>query len=94
MVPLTGSARSALKPLPISNLLHSQHLSNDQHKDVVTEPLVKTRFTNFVFLNGHPLNVLTKGMYEAQGTGRQGMYKGGGVMTKTKTPGTPLGWAT
>ena len=30
VVPLTGSARSAPKPLPISKLLHSQHLSDDQ----------------------------------------------------------------
>ena len=60
--PLTGSARSAPKPLTISNLLHSQHLSDDQHKDVINEHLVQTRPAQFDFMNGHPLNVLPKGM--------------------------------
>ena len=32
-MPLTGSARSAPKALTISKLLHSQHLSDDQHRD-------------------------------------------------------------
>ena len=41
VAPLTGLARSTPKPLTISNLLHSQHLSDDQHKDVVNKPLVK-----------------------------------------------------
>ena len=66
-MPPTGSVRSAPKPLPISNLLHSQHLSDDQPKDVVNEPLlgglfVKTRLAYFVFLNEHPLNVLPKAL--------------------------------
>ena len=43
VVPLTGSACSAPTPPINSNLLHSQHLSNDQHKDVKNEPLVETR---------------------------------------------------
>ena len=59
-MPPTGSARSAPKPLTISNLLHSQHRSDDQPKDAVNEPLlgglfVKTRLAYFVFVNGHPL---------------------------------------
>ena len=52
VVPLTGSACSAPKPLPISNLLHSQHLSDDQHKNVMNEPRVKTWLSQFVSMNG------------------------------------------
>ena len=66
VVPLTGSARSAPKPLTISNLLHSQH------KDVVNEPIVKTRLAQIVFMNGHLLNVRPKGMYKAEDAGRRG----------------------
>ena len=49
VVPLTGAARSTPKPLPISNLLHSQHLSNDWHKDVMNKPLIKNRLASFVY---------------------------------------------
>ena len=79
VVPLTGSACSAPKPLTISNLLHSQHQSNDQHKDVMKEPRIKTQLAQFVSMNGQLLNVLPKGRYEAEGAGRRGMYKGGGT---------------
>ena len=87
VVPLTGSDRSAPQPHPISKL-HSQHLSDDRHKDVVNKALVKTRLANFVFENGHPL---CRGMHEAGGTGRQGVYEGGarGVTTRIRTPATP-----
>ena len=34
VTPLTGSDRSAPKPLTSTNHLYSQHQSNDQHKDV------------------------------------------------------------
>ena len=85
VVPLTGSARSAPKPLTISNLLYSQHQSDDQHKDVVNEPSIKTRLAQFVSMNRQPLNVLPKGRYEAEGAGRRGMYEGGGATTRTKT---------
>ena len=77
--PLTGSARFAPKPLTISNLLHSQHLSDDQHKDVVNDHLVKTRPTQFDFMNGHTLNVLPKCRYKAKGAGCRGMHEGGGA---------------
>ena len=56
--PLTGSARSAPKPLTISNPLHSQHQSDDQYKDVMKEPRVKTKLDQFVSVNRQPLNVL------------------------------------
>ena len=62
VVPLTGSARSAPKPLTISNLLYSQHQSDDQHKDVMNEPSIKTRLAQFVSMNRQPVNVLPKGM--------------------------------
>ena len=77
--PFTGSARFAPKPLTISNLLHSQHLSDDQHKDVVNDHLVKTRPTQFNFMNGHTLNVLPKCRYKAKGAGCRGMHEGGGA---------------
>ena len=73
VVPLTGSARSAPKPLTISNLLHSQH------KDVMNEPIVKTRLAQIVFMNGHLLNVRPKGMCKAEDAGRCGRYEGGGA---------------
>ena len=54
-------------------------MSDDRHKDVMNKALVKTRLANFVFENGHPLNVLPKGMYEAGGAGCRGVYEGGGA---------------
>ena len=54
-------------------------MSDDRHKDVVNKAHVKTRLANFVFKNGHPLNVLHKGMYEAGGAGCRGLYEGGGT---------------
>ena len=71
VVLLTGSARSAPKPLSISNRLHSQHMSNERHKDVVNKALVKNRPASFVFEYGHPLNAQPKGMYEAEGVVRR-----------------------
>ena len=90
-MPLTGSARSAPKPLPISRLLHSQYLSDDRHKDVKNKALVKNRLASFVFEHRHPLNIQPKGMYKAEGAGH---VRGRGVTTKTKTPATPPGRAT
>ena len=55
----TPRCKSCLSPKPftISNLLHSQHQSDDQPKDTMNKPLfgglfVKTRLANFVYLNG------------------------------------------
>ena len=78
-MPLTGSARSAPKPLTSSNPLHSQHLSNDQPKDVENKLLDKNRYDQYVIRNGHPHNGQPKDRYEDEGTGRRGMYEGGGV---------------
>ena len=53
VVPLTGSTRYTPKPPPISDLLPSQHQSNNQPKDAKNKPqlgglYVKTRLANLV----------------------------------------------
>ena len=67
--PLTVAARSAPKALASPNIMHTQHLRDNQHRDV------KTRPAQLVFTEGHPPNHLPKGRYK--GAGRRGMYKGG-----------------
>ena len=69
VVPLTGSVRSAPKPIPNSNHLHSQHLNNNQHKDVVNKPLLKNRITSFIVKHGHLLKEKPKGKYKGEGKG-------------------------
>ena len=57
VVPPTGSDRSAPKPLTIANLLHYQHLSDDQHEDNVNKPLNKTRLAKFASMFVNPARV-------------------------------------
>ena len=72
--PLTVAACSAPKALASPNIMHTQHLRDNQHRDVENEAHVKTRPAQLVFTEGHPPNHLPKGRYK--GAGRRGMYKG------------------
>ena len=66
--PLTGAARSAPKTLANPNILHTQHLSDNQHRDVKNETHAKTQL---VGTEGHQLSGLPKGRHEDEGVGRQ-----------------------
>ena len=77
VVPLTGSVRSAPKPLPSSNQPHSQHLNYDQNEDIVNKPIVNNRIAILVFKHGHLLNNQPKGKHEGKGEWRRYEYEGG-----------------
>ena len=90
--PLTGAACSAPNPLASSNILHTQQLSDNRHKDVKNEAHIKTRTTQHVVTEGHLLYDLPKGKYEVKNERQQGSYKGGGAgrYGKNKTESTGL----
>ena len=87
LVPLTGLARSAPKPLTSSNPLHTPRLSNDQPKDVMNELLVENRLDQYVIRNGHctTSSPRTGTRPRAQGDGASTSAGARGATTRTKT---------